>query len=144
MTQQFMKGVVGYEHFWLPKIQDIKLLNCVDGPPRHELAKMVSERMLAVDTGDARTNAAVKRTADLVNRKPPNRDWLMAMLSTMDPNCELFKKNYVRPKVNRFAFDEDEDSEMVSNPEGWFDELPLARGSKNKTLKFNSSKPSEK
>ena len=71
MTQQFMKGVKGYEQFWLPKIQDIKLLNCVDGPPRHELAKMVSERMLAVDTGDARINAAVKRTADLVNASLP-------------------------------------------------------------------------
>ena len=76
MTQQFMKGVIGYQQFWLPKITDIKLLNCVDPPPRNELAKMVCERMLTVDTGDASVNASVKRTADLVHRKPPNRDWL--------------------------------------------------------------------
>ena len=67
----------------------------------------------------------------------------MGMLSTMDPNCDLFKKNFVRPKVNRFAFDEDEDSEMVSNPEGWFDDLPLARGSKKASLKFTTNKASE-
>ena len=130
--------------YWLPKIQDIKLLNCVEEPPRNELAKMVSERMQVVDTGDASINASVKRTADLVHRKPPNREWLMHMLSTMDPKCELFQKSYVRPKVNRFAFDEDEDSEMVSNPEGWFDNLPLARGSKTKSsLKFTNNRPSE-
>lgn len=143
MTQQFMKGVIGYQQFWLPKITDIKLLNCVDPPPRNELAKMVSERMLTVDTGDASVNASVKRTADLVHRKPPNRDWLLAMLSTMNPECELFKKNYIRPKVNRFALDDDEDSEMVSNPEGWFDDLPLARSSKKTSLRFTTNKPSE-
>ena len=80
-----MKGVIGYEMYWLPKIQDIKLLNCVEEPPRNELAKMVSERMQVVDTGDASINASVKRKADLVHRKPPNREWLMHMLSTMDP-----------------------------------------------------------
>lgn len=45
MTNQFMKGVIGYQMYWLPKITDIKLLNCADPPPRQELAKMVSERM---------------------------------------------------------------------------------------------------
>ena len=66
------------------------------------------------------------------------------MLSTMDPRCELFKKNYVRPKVNRFAFDEnEEDADMVSNPEGWFDDLPLAKNSKKTTLRFTTNQPSE-
>ena len=130
MTHQFMKGLIGYELYWLPKIQDIRLLNCVDPPPRHELAKMVYGFMQGVDTGDAKVNASIKRTADLILRKPPNPEWLLAMISTMDPDNLIFMKSYIRPKVNRFALDDEEDSDMVSNPEGWFDNLPLATASK--------------
>ena len=52
------------------------------------------------------------------------------MISTMDPDNLIFMKSYIRPKVNRFALDDEEDSDMVSNPEGWFDNLPLATASK--------------
>ena len=84
----------------------------------------------------------MRRTADLVSRKPPNPDWLLAMISTMDPNCEIFRKNYVRPKVPRPGLEYDFD-DMVSNPEGWFDDLPLATGSKkSKTaLSFTTTRP---
>ena len=129
MTNHFMKGVIGYQEFWLPKISDIRLLNCVDPPPRYELSKMVYDHLLRIDTGDKKVNASVMRTADLVQRKAPNKQWLLAMLSTMDPRNHIFSKNYVRPKVNRFS-DEQEDSDMVMNPEGWFDDLPMARPSK--------------
>ena len=85
----------------------------------------------------------MRRTADLVLRKPPNPDWLLAMLSTMDPKCEIFKKNYVRPKLHRVGLEEYDFDDMVSNPEGWFDDLPLCSASKKAktTMSFTTTKP---
>ena len=38
MTLNFMKGVVGYQTFWLPLCADICLLNCADPPSNKEIA----------------------------------------------------------------------------------------------------------
>ena len=38
MRIEFMRGCIGYEIFWLPMIQDIRLLNCADVPSKDEIA----------------------------------------------------------------------------------------------------------
>ena len=45
MTAEFMKGVIGNRRYWLPHCDSIRLRNCVQPPPRFELAQIVSARM---------------------------------------------------------------------------------------------------
>ena len=132
MSVTFMKGCVGSSQYWLPKCTEIKLLNCVDAPSRLDLAKMVSARMLVANMGLPREpfDSSFKRTAEEIVRKPPNVDWLLAMLSTMDPESVIFRKDYVKPKVLKFTDPDLDQAEMVDNVEGFFDGLPVAVRSK--------------
>ena len=142
MTVQFMKGCIGNRYYWLPKTEDIRIRNCVDPPPRGELARLVYEKMAATaPSGDACFDGAFRRTAQELARKPPNTEWLLAMLSTMDPNHGIFAKDWVRPRVNRAA-EYDGDTDMVENIDGWFDGLPVAkqrRGAPIKLVQGNSA-----
>lgn len=45
MTGDFMKGIIGYQRYWLPQTADIRIRNCVTPPSRNELAEMVAEQM---------------------------------------------------------------------------------------------------
>ena len=132
MTVQFMKGCVGNNYFWLPKCSEIKLLNCVDCPSRLELAKMVSARMRVQNMGEPREpfDSSFKRTAEEIVRKPPNQDWLLALLSTMHPESVIFRKDYVKPRVHKFNDADEVDADMIDNLEGFFDGLPMTGHSK--------------
>ena len=85
--------------------------------------------------------AAFQRTAEELVRKPPNKEWLVAMLATMEPDNPIFRKDYVKPKpVSRFAELEQPDDTM-ENVDEFFSGLPLAvpkKGSKA-TIRFNES-----
>ena len=139
MTVQFMKGCIGNRYYWLPKTEDIRIRNCVDPPPRGELARLVYERMSANEpSGDACFDGAFRRTAEELVRKHPNTDWLLAMLSTMDPTNALFAKDYVRPRMQRNP-EYDADTDMVENVDGWFDGLPVAKQRKGAPIKLIQS-----
>ena len=142
MTCRFMQGCIGYKLYWLPKCVDIKFLNCVDPPSRIELARLVVACMKKQfnPAGDNQPfDSSFKRTAEEILKKPPSQDWLLAMLATMDPMAQVFRKDYVKPKVvSRFAQPDDLDADMVENVEGFFDGLPIAgRSSKQSaTVRF--------
>ena len=39
------------------------------------------------------------RTADLITQKrPPDKKWMLQLISAMDPGNDIFKKDYVRPR----------------------------------------------
>lgn len=136
MTTDFMKGVIGYKRYWLPRCQEIRLKNCVDPPPRHELAQMVYDKMMESEpTGTEPFDSSFKRTASVILRKPPKQDWLVAMLATMDPNNRIFDKDYVRPK-GKLVEEEEDDADMIDNSDGFFDGLPLAKPSKRAPIRF--------
>ena len=140
MTVQFMKGCIGYRYFWLPKTEDIRIRNCVDPPPRGELARLVYDRMNAVQpSGDACYDGAFKRTAVELARKPPNTEWLLAMLSTMEPGHAIFAKDYVKPRSQLNSEMGADDADMVENVDGWFDGLPVAKHRKGAPIKLASA-----
>lgn len=68
-------------------------------------------------------DTGIKRTALLIKQKPPSVSWLIMILSSLDPNHEVFAKDYVRPKEEKQQYS----SQMVYNPEGFFDGLPVAK-----------------
>ena len=139
MTNTFMRGCIGYRTYWLPKANEIRLYNCVDPPSRADLARMVTDRMRAEQrTGNEPFDSSFQRTAGEISRRPPSQEWLLAMLGSMEPENGIFAKDYVKPKVNRFA---DEDPDMVDNVDGWFDGLPVAARNSKKSATVRLGNP---
>ena len=60
----------------------------------------------------------VKRTIALMQKNPPNTEWIIKLVAMWMPEDEIFKKSYkyVRPKTV-----EEEEDEYLSNEDGFFD-----------------------
>ena len=84
----------------------------------------------------------IRRTALLVKQIPPNKDWLLAMLSTFDSENELFSKGYVKPKVDFRGNELDED--LVDNTGDFFIGLPLAKKVRKNGMRFGGDKEAQK
>ena len=72
-------------------------------------------------TGREPFDSSFKRTALEIVKKPPNKEWLLHMLATMNPDSEIFQKDYLKPKVCHTGL---EDPGLVDNPDDWFTGLP--------------------
>lgn len=77
-------------------------------------------------------------------KKPPNKEWLLYMLATMNPENEIFRKDYVKPKNSQLNIDEDPD--LVANTENWFSDLPTRQRANKRTqqVKFTNPQVAEK
>ena len=102
-------------HYWCPLFKDIKLKPCVKAPVKevllNALLKLCRRHMLNV--------------AWIDEKHSPDKDWIVAVLSTLDPNHEIFKKDYVAPPVRRRL----QDVETIVLPNELFDGLPLRMSS---------------
>ena len=87
-------------------------------------------------SGDACFDGAFRRTSQELLRKPPNTEWLLAMLSTMDPEHAIFAKDYVCPRSNRNSDYDGDNADMVENVDGWFDGLPVAKQRRGAPIKL--------
>ena len=62
------------------------------------------------------------RTVDLVVDKPPNVDWIINLIGFLDPEHELFRKDYQPPAkiiAQRASLEY-----KFDNSDGFFDDLP--------------------
>ena len=67
MTGDFMKGIIGYQRYWLPQTADIRIRNCVTPPSRNELAEMVAEQMRRTERqGNEPFDSSFLRTATMI------------------------------------------------------------------------------
>ena len=80
-----MKGLIGYQSFWLPFAQDIRLLNCPDPPSKEEIAMELVTVMRNHGSGDPAVEQQFQATATEIRKNPPNAFWMLAMLSTAYP-----------------------------------------------------------
>ena len=63
----------------------------------------------------------------------PNKSWLLAVLSTIDPTNAMFKKDYLPPNIKPGQVKQ----QKVELPEGFLDNLPPTRRRyKSKRLKM--------
>ena len=56
------------------------------------------------------------------------------MLATMNPENEIFKKDYVKPKASVAGFT---NPDLVSNTDGWFTDLPVSSKANKRTQQVN-------
>ena len=138
MTAAFMKGVKEGV-FWLPKTEEIRLLNCADPPPKHMIANMLVDKMMNFPAQGEPFDSQIRRTAMKVKEAPPNKEWLLGMLSTFDNRNELFSKSYVKPKMD-FRGNVMDDEDLVDNDEGFFDDLPPAKKVHKNGMVFGGNK----
>ena len=76
-----------------------------------------------------------RRTALKIKAAPPNKDWMLAVLATLDADNVIFTKGYVRPKVD--ARGNEVDNDTVENFNDFFTGLPVVMKSKRKTKTIN-------
>ena len=105
MLYQVLQG-----HFWCQKFVDIKLKPCVWAPVKDVLLEKVKK--LAIEKG---LNVAWIDSAHV-----PDKDWLIAVISSLNPDDEIFKKDYVAPPIRKRL----QDVETITLPKELFEVLP--------------------
>ena len=133
MTIEFMLGVQS-NVYWLPKTNEIRLLNCGDAPAKHTIAMMLADKMNRHPAQGEPFDTMFRRTALKIKRSPPNKDWMLAVLATVDAENELFSKGYVKPKIDARGIEVERD--LVDNHNDFFTGLPAVK-SKRKTKNIN-------
>ena len=90
-VNEIMLYLVLQGHYWCPKFADIKLKPCVRAPVKDILLEKVKK--LAIEKG---LNIAWIDSAHV-----PDKDWLIAVISSLNPDDEIFKKDYVAPPIRK-------------------------------------------
>ena len=87
ITFEYLTGV-RFGKFWAPRFDDVKLRGCPDEPSKeevlHEVLAALKEKCLPSLSGD-------------LNKKVPEKKWLLACLSTLNPSHRFFAKGYMPP-----------------------------------------------
>ncbi len=102
-TKKFLIGVKDERYWCLHSSQMLAVKHCADCPNKLVLAEMVTEQMAKLDNMTAEMKVTFKRTAKLIKKNPPGKDWMMMLLSTFNPNHEIFQRDYVQPAAIKYA-----------------------------------------
>ena len=118
-TKKFLQGIKDGKYWCLNSDEVNGLKVCADPPKKYDLAQILGDVMLNYRFMGEPTDTNLRRTGLLIKQKPPDVDWQLKVLSTLMSTHEIFNKDYCRPR------NEDGASLMVSNPNGYFDGLPI-------------------
>ena len=129
-TVYFLQGVFSGE-YWCFNSADVKrLIPVADPPSREYLSTTLADRMVDLAEGRPREQqAAWVATAEHIRGKQPDAEYCILLLSTYYPQCEIFNKDYVRPRPQAYAV-LDQYVATVANRDGFLDNLPKSAGLK--------------
>ena len=96
--------------YWCPKVQDMRLKNCVKAP----LKEVLLDKLRKICMAKGYNIAWIDET------HTPDKKWLVDVLATVDPENEIFKKDYVAPPVRKRL----RDIETIVLPNELFEGLP--------------------
>ena len=99
--------------YWCPKFSEIKLLPCVKAPVKQTLLKKIFTLFTAKGFN----------VAWIDEQHTPNKDWMVAVIATLDPSDEIFKKDHVAPPVRKRM----RDIETIELPSHLFEGLPKSQ-----------------
>ena len=137
MSTEFMRGVVD-QIYWLPKTSEVKIANCADPPSKHDLVRILGERMMHMDPQGDPFDTQFRRTCIKIKLHPPSVSWMLIMMATMSPDHEIFKKDWVKQKPLRPGC---RARNEVRNIGDFFTGLPTQSRKKGKaTISFGSNK----
>ena len=85
VTEAYLIGVMDKTYF-CPRAEDIRIRLCPRPPNKNVLLEKFNKLML--DKG---------YKSGLIEGKWPDKQWLLAVISTLNPDDEIFKKDYFPP-----------------------------------------------
>jgi hypothetical protein len=109
INEVMLLGVLRGE-YWCPKVEDIRIKNCVKPPLKEIVASKVWETCTSREL-----NLAWMDPAHI-----PNKKWLLEVLATLKPEDEIFRKDYVAPPVRKRL----RDVETIVLPDELFQNMP--------------------
>ena len=109
INEVMLLGVLRGE-YWCPKVEDIRIKNCVKPPLKEIVASKVWETCTSREL-----NLAWMDPAHI-----PNKKWLLEVLATLKPEDEIFRKDYVAPPVRKRL----RDGETIVLPDELFQNMP--------------------
>ena len=109
INEVMLLGVLRGE-YWCPKVEDIRIKNCVKPPLKEIVASKVWETCTSREL-----NLAWMDPAHI-----PNKKWLLEVLAKLKPEDEIFRKDYVAPPVRKRL----RDVETIVLPEELFQNMP--------------------
>jgi hypothetical protein len=97
-------------NYWCPKYKDVRILPCVKPPLKEVLMSKI----------DAICRQKNFNIAWIDSQHMPNKEWMISVISTLNPEDEIFKKDYVAPPVRKRL----RDIETIVLPNELFENLP--------------------
>ena len=111
ITEDYIYGVLTGTVL-CPKYKDIRLLPCPKPPDKETLISYAQEAV-----------SEHSKSLGIDAFHTPDKSWLLAIISTFDPGCDIFKKSYVpAPRVEKI-----EDKAKVALPADFLEGLPASR-----------------
>ena len=127
-TVRFLQGVQS-KRYWAMKSEDVLTVKfCADPPKKKELAKILHGVMSNFRKLGEPMDSGMRRTAKHIRKKPPQFSWMMLMLSNLEPDHEIFAKDYVNPKKTVAA------EELVNSFDDFYSGLPVVHGHRGRML----------
>ena len=111
ITEDYIYGVL-IGNVLCPKYRDIKLLPCPRPPDKETLINLAEEAM-----------SEHSKSLGIDASHTPDKGWLISVISTFNPSCEIFKKSYVPPP----RIEKVENKAKVSLPADFLEGLPVSR-----------------
>lgn len=108
IAQKYMNSVRTTE-LWCPKFNEIHPLPCPDPPKK---AYLLDELKLTV--GDRWSSLGISA------KKVPDKQWILAVLGSLNPNHQVFQKSY-RPPVNLVK----KEDKVIDNSDDFYSSLPM-------------------
>ena len=98
--------------YWCPLAEDVRIRMCPRQPQKDVLLdkfhKLMEKKNLS---------------SGMHPEKLPDKDWLIAVIATLNPDDEIFKKEYLPPPRKNNI----EELKSINVPAGFFDGLPDSR-----------------
>ena len=101
---------------------------CADPPKRKDLAQILYTVMTTYRKLGEPADSGMKRTAKYIRRKPPQAQWMLLILSSLEPDHFLFAKSYVNPRKPLAA------QEQCDSYDGFYEGLPIIHNHRGRTL----------
>ena len=120
LSTKFLLGIIKGSYWMLHSNQITTIKVCAYPPKKEELAQIVYDTILQQNNVAADIKESLKRTGKLIRKKKPHKDWMLLVLSQLDPNHRIFSKGHTKAlaKKKRIV-----DEIQVPNPNGFFDGL---------------------
>ena len=134
-TQKFLRGVWTKKYWVMSSPEVVGYKMCADPPSKKQLARILSAVMANYRSLGEPTDSGIRRTAKQIRKRPPSTNWMLLVLSNLDPANPVFAKSYVAPKKPK-----GNEAVFLENQDDFFDGLPVASTKKKRFINLLDGK----